>query len=258
MVTGIRAFAEYFLGFEDNYTVIGGTACDRWIAENGLRPRATKDIDMLIVLESYNAEFNQKLWQFISHAGYASMLREHEEQKFYRFNEPADTSFPFQLELLCKKPEVIQIPEGRNVTPLPPGEDISHLSAMVINDAYYELTLKHSHVMDSVRIAKPEALICLKALAFLNLTQKKENGGQVNSDDIKTHKYDVFRLTAILSGDESFALPAIIASDLRSFLNKMAGEENNCKQVLAAMGAPVLELNTIIDKLRQRFNLHCT
>ena len=28
MVKGLEKFKEYFAGFEDNYVIIGGTACD--------------------------------------------------------------------------------------------------------------------------------------------------------------------------------------------------------------------------------------
>ena len=28
MVKGLEKFKEYFTGFEDNYVIIGGTACD--------------------------------------------------------------------------------------------------------------------------------------------------------------------------------------------------------------------------------------
>jgi hypothetical protein len=54
-----------FSGFDDCYTVIGGSACDILMTEAGLDFRATKDIDMILILEARSTEFAQTLWQFI-------------------------------------------------------------------------------------------------------------------------------------------------------------------------------------------------
>ena len=44
MVTGIDSFKEWFKGSEEQYAIIGGTACDILMTEEGLDFRATKDI----------------------------------------------------------------------------------------------------------------------------------------------------------------------------------------------------------------------
>ena len=36
MVLGIERFREWFRGYEDHYAIIGGTACDLLMAEEGL------------------------------------------------------------------------------------------------------------------------------------------------------------------------------------------------------------------------------
>ena len=43
MVTGIDSFKEWFKGSEEQYAIIGGTACDILMTEDGLDFRATKD-----------------------------------------------------------------------------------------------------------------------------------------------------------------------------------------------------------------------
>ena len=48
MVTGIDSFKEWFKGSEEQYAIIGGTACDILMTEEGLDFRATKDIDLVI------------------------------------------------------------------------------------------------------------------------------------------------------------------------------------------------------------------
>lgn len=47
MIKGIESFREWFSGYEENYVVIGGTACDLLMSEAGESFRATRDIDMV-------------------------------------------------------------------------------------------------------------------------------------------------------------------------------------------------------------------
>ena len=49
MVTGIHSFKEWFKGSEEQCAIIGGTACDILMTEEGLDFRATKDIDLGIL-----------------------------------------------------------------------------------------------------------------------------------------------------------------------------------------------------------------
>ena len=50
--------------------LIGGTACDLWMGERALDFRATKDLDMVLVVEALRPEFFQVFWQFVKDAGY--------------------------------------------------------------------------------------------------------------------------------------------------------------------------------------------
>lgn len=52
MVTGIDKFKEYFAEYENNYIIIGGTACDILEENAGQIPRATKDIDIILIVEA--------------------------------------------------------------------------------------------------------------------------------------------------------------------------------------------------------------
>ena len=51
MVKGLDSFIAQFRDFTDCYTVIGGAACDILMSEAGLEFRATKDVDMILILE---------------------------------------------------------------------------------------------------------------------------------------------------------------------------------------------------------------
>lgn len=49
MVAGIESFKEWFEGNENQYAIIGGTACDILMTEEGLDFRVTKDINFLMM-----------------------------------------------------------------------------------------------------------------------------------------------------------------------------------------------------------------
>lgn len=52
MVHGLDRFKSYFRGFEDQYVIIGGTACDLLMSDEGFDFRATKDIDLVLIMET--------------------------------------------------------------------------------------------------------------------------------------------------------------------------------------------------------------
>ena len=70
MVTGIDRFKEWFRGYEEQYAIIGGTACDLLMSEDGMDFRATKDIDLVLIVEAITPDFVKKFWQFVKDAGY--------------------------------------------------------------------------------------------------------------------------------------------------------------------------------------------
>lgn len=50
--------------------VIGGTACDIVMNGTTVRPRATHDIDMIVIAENITEAFGERFWQFVRKAGY--------------------------------------------------------------------------------------------------------------------------------------------------------------------------------------------
>ena len=52
MVPGLDSFREKFKNYTDYYTIIGGTACDILLSEADLPFRATKDIDMILIMRT--------------------------------------------------------------------------------------------------------------------------------------------------------------------------------------------------------------
>ena len=52
MVTGIERWKEYFNDYKDKYVLIGGAACNLLEEELDMNPRATKDLDLVLVVEA--------------------------------------------------------------------------------------------------------------------------------------------------------------------------------------------------------------
>ena len=67
---GLGKFREAFEAYSDNYVIIGGTACDITMTGTVMRPRATHDIDMIVVVEKMTASFAERFWAFIREGGY--------------------------------------------------------------------------------------------------------------------------------------------------------------------------------------------
>ena len=49
--------------------IIGGTACDLIMENEELPFRATKDIDIVLIVESITAEFGRQFWKYVKEAG---------------------------------------------------------------------------------------------------------------------------------------------------------------------------------------------
>ena len=88
MVTGIKSFKEWFKGNEEQYTIIGGTACDILMTEDGLDFRATKDIDLVLIVEAVDKNFGIKFWEYVKQAGYEHCNKSTGTPQFYRFSHP--------------------------------------------------------------------------------------------------------------------------------------------------------------------------
>lgn len=83
MLKGFQSFRDWFAGFETNYTIIGGTACDLLMSNYDLDFRATKDIDLVLILEELTPEFSRRFWDYIQDAGYEHRDKSTGKSQFY-------------------------------------------------------------------------------------------------------------------------------------------------------------------------------
>lgn len=231
MVNGFTTFKEQFKGYEDQYVIIGGTACNLIMESEELPFRATKDIDIVLIVESMTAEFGRRFWEYITEAGYEHLNKSSGKVQFYRFTSPKSKDYPYMIELFSRNPEFIVLSDDAMLTPLPIDDEVSSLSAILLNEAYYEL-LKEGHtVIDGIPVLKPTCLIPFKAKAWLDLNERKNAGEHVDSKNIRKHKNDVFRLAQLLTADTRQSITPEIAEDMKSFLTAMESEDVDLKSI---------------------------
>ena len=254
MVKGIEKFKEYFSRFEDNYIIIGGTACDILEEKAGQQPRATKDIDIILVVEALTAEFVKRFWEFVKEGEYTTREKGNGKHEYFRFLKPGKDEFPSQIEIFSKIPDMIEIPEDAVLTPIPVNEDLSSLSAILMNEEYYNFTLKHSDIEDGVHIANIESLIVLKAKAFNDLSGRKAKGESIDSKNILKHKNDIFRLVTMLGEADNYSLPIDVFLDLAIFCEDVCSSLPN-KDFFKSVGLQGVKPEDVFDRLCSTFNI---
>lgn len=254
MVTGIDKFKEYFANYENNYIIIGGTACDILEENAGQMPRATKDIDIILIVEVLSPEFVKQFWKFVRAGNYSTRQRGNGENEYFRFLRPQTKGFPLQVELFARKPDVLGIAKDTVLTPIPVDEDLSSLSAILMNEEYYNFTMEHSHTLEAIRLANTESLVCLKAKAYLDLTQRKAGGEAIDEKNIRKHRSDIFRLAATLGEDILFELPAGIQTDLNQF-GKMISKSIPDKAFFKSVGLLNINPEDVFQRLCSVFHI---
>lgn len=218
MIKGMDIFKDYFRDFNEQYVLIGGAACDIVMGQADIQFRATKDFDMVLVVEALTPAFGRRFWDFITDGSYENRCKSDGTPQFYRFDKPKTLGFPYMIELFSKSESVFDT-EMHGCRTLHLGESLSSLSAILLNSDYYNLLLSGMEIVSDVTILPYTHLVVFKAKAWLNLTDGKASGQRIKSSDIRKHKNDVARLSVMLTGNESCELPASIRDDMAQFID---------------------------------------
>lgn len=221
MVSGIDIFRKHFSDFKDQYTVIGGFACDLLMTDAGLDFRQTVDIDMVLTVEALTTEFAKAFWEFIDQGGYQARQRSNGKPEFYRFVNPTNPAYPKMIELFSRPQNNVSLQPDTHLMPLHIDDEVSSLSAILLNDDYYHFLLDGRTVTDGISILDAEHIIPLKMKAWLDLKDKKAQGLHVNSRDIKKHRLDVFRLFQLVREDQRIVVPTSVGADIDDFISQM-------------------------------------
>ena len=253
MVKGLDLFRDHFADYSASYVLIGGAACNMHEDIADQEPRATKDLDIVLVVEALSADFVRAFWAFVRDGGYTSRQRGEDKHEFFRFIKPADKRYPKQLELFSRSIGLMNIPEDAHLEPIPVEDELSSLSAILMNKSYYSYTISHSILQDGIHIANFEALICLKAKAYIDLRTRKEAGDtNVDHDDIDKHKKDIFRLAPMIPSGAHYDLPAEIAADMAQYFRMVADDLPN-EDFLRAAGLGAMTIDGLLNVLKHAY-----
>jgi len=207
------------------------------------------------VVEALTADFVRQFWKFIIDGNYERKEKSSDKRKYYRFIKPENSEFPFQIELFARKPDLLDIGEDDHLTLIPIGEDLSSLSAILMNDDFYYFILEHSTLEKGLHRANTEALICLKAKAYLEIAARINQGSQEDSRQLRKHKGDVFRLAVMLQEDESFKLPMEIKEQLQGFTDNIASDLPG-KEMFRDMGISTVDPEDVLKQILKSFQLN--
>lgn len=189
-------FRQYFSDFTEQYVLIGGAACDISFEQNLGSFRATRDLDIVLIVEAKSKEFGDRFWKFIQDGKYRNRAKSNGKPQFYRFDKPETTGYPSMIELFSRQEQMLA--EDSFITPVHIDDTVSSLSAILLDDAYYELLLNGRDVINGISILRPSAIVPFKAKAWLDLTKQHLSGNHVDSRSIKKHKNDIIRIVTEL------------------------------------------------------------
>lgn len=255
MVDGLDIFQKHFAEYSDRYVLIGGTASSLAIEELGGDPfRVTKDLDIVLCIEALDQAFVEAFWEFVKLGGYQTRQKSTGKRLFYRFHSPTKTDYPFMLELFARVPDALDLAEAATLTPIPVDEEVSSLSAILMDEDYYGLVMERRKDINGLAVIGPDVLIPLKAQAYMDLTQRKANGERIDSKDIKKHKNDVFRLFAVLDRAEICPLPASVQADLEAAFMRMSEDVVELK----SLGLRAITLTELLSALAKFYDLNVT
>lgn len=249
MVHGIEKFKSEFSKFTEQYVLIGGSACSLILEDLNSEFRATKDLDIVLVVEALEEDFVKAFCDFVEKGGYEH-INKNKENQYYRFSKPKDDSFPAMLELFARRPEYLKTLETR-LAPIHVSDDVISLSAILLDDDYYNLIVTGSVKVDNISVLKIEYLLLFKMKAWLDLTERKNRGENVDSKDIKKHRNDVIRLAINLNSEVFVSLTHRIREDATNFLIELRKNPVDLK----SLGIKNVKYNDIIERIEACFGL---
>jgi len=250
MVQRIKKFGEWFKDHKDKYVIIGGTACSINFEDIGDEFRSTTDIDMVLIVEAIDKEFGDLFWTFIIEGEYK--IREKSgKRELFRFKDPKDNSYPHEIELFSTVPEGLSFDGEGTITPLPIDKDVSSLSAILLNEEYYQLLLDGKVEKINYPVIDNWCLILFKIRAWIDYTERAAAGQQGISKKIKKHKNDVYKLSQLLEPSTK-VVPKNVYDDLNVFIEAMKKEEVQ----LTTLGIKGTTKDIILQRIIESYSIN--
>lgn len=135
------------------------------------------------------------------------------------------------------------------MTKIPVEEQAASLSAIILDDEYYNFLLAGVDHTQEISHIGADRLVPLKAHAWLNKKAQIESGVRVDSRDINKHFRDVIFISVGLTKGMT-VLPERIAFDLTSFLSQVPAE-----LVSNPQGYKGVDGDRLIKSIQEAFSL---
>ena len=118
------------------------------------------------------------------------------------------------------------------------------MSAILLDDAYYELILAGRRELDGLPWVGEDRLIPLKASAWLDLGERHAKGEPIDTKNIRKHANDVLRLSQLLAPDTRIPVVERIAQDLNRFLDAIEADRS--------IDPKSLKINSSVGEIAER------
>ena len=105
------------------------------------------------------------------------------------------------IELFSRTPDIQLLPEA-HLTPVHISDDVSSLSAILLNDDYYDFLLSGRQILDGFSVLGEKHLIPFKVKAWCELSTRRKEGEEGQSKHIRKHYRDVYHLLMLLPPNE--------------------------------------------------------
>ena len=250
-VRGVKHFSEFFKDFENDYVIIGGVAASIIFEDNDLSFRATKDVDM-VILTNNSIGLNRKISKYIRIGGFQIKEASENEPRYYRFSKPENKEFPEIIEIFARNENKLELEDGQYVIPVN-SDEVEKLSAILLDDEYFNLIQENAYRSeDGYSIITPLATICLKARAFREMNERKKNGEEIDSKDIRKHRNDIMKLTAVLEEGDILKLAKQATDDMKNIISELETvDTSSYKRIMK--GYPPITQSEILSKLESSF-----
>jgi hypothetical protein len=221
MIKGLDHFTKHFADSSNDFAVIGGVAAHEIMGAEGLSFRATKDIDLVIIARPATT-FCQQLVAYIEAGRYEIQESKDGKPTFYRFRKPEEADYPAQIEIFSQRPEDLPLRGNQHIVPIKDAPDGAALSAILLEDDYFELIKRTMQKIKGLPVASTEVVMALKCRAFNDLTDRKAAGDPTaNSDEIKKHRNDILRLSQALPQQSRVRLAGLPETHMHRFLTEI-------------------------------------
>ena len=144
------------------------------------------------------------------------------------------------IELFSRN--ALHLKEEFVLTPVYIDDSVSSLSAILLNDAYYQVLIQGRNVIDGLSVLRPEYIIPFKAKAWLDLRNRTDE----DHSNIKKHRNDIIRLVSELEINRC-ALPNEVTKDMEEFINAFSVTEAELKSLRIRGVSPQDVKEALID-----------